>query len=254
MATHLNPSLVGAFTRERLRADILNRGEDSFQHDLQEITEALQADRRHALETARRLQLGALLLMQGEAARLSAFAPRDVRVAALREGAARALEQSELLGDEAAVAAVRVPRVRVTEALLHGRVTDDASRPAGPLTVTLVDAQGKPVEGVEPVEADSAGYYALVVPAEVASTLPEEGRYTVSLGHGEDRVAPHLEPQPIAAGVVQLKDVALSDAELKKLKLRLEFPEFRPRAPAPAKGAAPRKGGRHGDAPGDEAQ
>ena len=231
----------------RLRADLLNRGEASFKGDLQEIVEALQADRQQSLEATRQLQLGAQLMLQAEAARLAALTPNDPRIAGLRAGAARALEQSQLLANEAALAAVRVPLVRKTEALLHGRVTDDANRPAGPVTVTLVDANGKPVDGVAPVEADSAGYYALVVPAEVAAKLPADARYAVALQHGAERVDPHFEPQPLKAGAVHLQDVTLSEDELKKLKVRSEFPELRPRSAPAGKASAPRKSPRRAE-------
>lgn len=255
MATNLSDSFHTPYRPERLRADVLNRGEATFKSDLQEIVEALQADRRQSLDGTRRLHLAAQLLLQGEAARLAALAPDDNRIAALREGAARAIEQSQFLADEVALAGVRIPMVRKTEALLHGRVTDDANRPAGPVTVTLVAADGQPVDGVAPVEADSAGYYALLVPAEVAARLPADGRYAVSLQHGAERIAPRFEPQPLKAGAVRLQDVTLTDEELKKLKVRDEFPELRPRKGPAAKAPAPRKtprrgeGGTHGHEP-----
>lgn len=244
MATNPSDGIHGLYQPERLRADLLNRGEASFKGDLQEIVEALQSDRQQSLEVVRHLHLGAQLLLQGEAARLAARAPDDPRIAALRAGAARAIDQSQLLADEATLASVRIPLVRKTEALLHGRVTDDANRPAGPLTVTLVDEVGKPVEGVAPVEADSAGYYALVVPADVASRLPAAGRYAVALQHGAERLAPRFEPQPLKAGAVHLEDVTLSEEDLRKLKVRAEFPELRPRQAPPAKAPAARKGPR----------
>ncbi len=249
MATNPSADIHHIYRPERLRTNLANRGEATFKGDLQEIVEALQADRRQSLEATRRMHLAAQLLLQGEAARLAAFAPDDLRVAALRAGAARAVEQSQFLADEAALAAVRIPMVRKTEALMHGRVTDDANRPAGPVTVTLVDAAGKPVEGVAPVAADSAGYYALVVPAEVAARLPQDARYAVAVQHGAERIAPRFEAQPLKAGAVHLQDVALTDEQLKKLKVRSEFPELRPReadhAKPPGKAAAPRKAARH---------
>ncbi len=224
MATRFQTPPRAAFTPEALSVDLLNRGEPSFRHDLQELTEAIQADRRIALEQARQLQLAAQLLLQDEAARLGRLDPQDLRIAALAEGASRAQAQATQLQQEARLAAVRVPMVRKTEALLHGRVTDEAGEPAGPLTVTLVDAHGGAVEGVAPVEADAAGYYALVVPAEVASHLPAEGRYAVSLAHGGTHLAPPVEPQPLSAGVVGFQPLALDAAALRRLHLREAFP------------------------------
>lgn len=238
MATNLSDNLHTLYRPERLRTEVLNRGEATFKSDLQEIVEALQADRQQSLEGTRRMHLAAQLLLQGEAARLAAFSPHDPRIAALREGAARAIEQSQLLDHEVALAGVRIPMVRKTEALMHGRVTDDANLPAGPVTVTLVDDHGKPVEGVAAVEADSAGYYALVVPAEVAARLPAEGRYAVQLAHGAESMAPRFEPQPLKPGEAHLQDITLTDAELRKLKVRSDFPELRPRTATPPRSPA----------------
>lgn len=249
MATNPSADIHTLYRPERLRANLANRGEATFKGDLQEIVEALQADRQQSLDATRHLHLAAQLLLQGEAARLAAFTPGDPRIAALRAGAARAVEQSQFLAEEAALAGVRIPMVRKTEALMHGRVTDDANRPAGPVTVTLVGADGQPVEGVAAVEADSAGYYALIVPAEVAARLPADGRYAVSVQHGAERIAPRFEPQPLKAGAVHLQDLTLTDEELRKLKVRSEFPELRPRAAEPAKAhaktGAPRKATGH---------
>ncbi len=237
MVTRFQTPARAAFAPERAPVDLLNRGEPSFRHDLQELTEAIQADRRIALEQARQLQLAAQLLLQDEAARLGRLDPQDLRAAAMAEGASRARAQATQLQQEARLAAVRVPMVRKTEALLHGRVTDEAGAPAGPLTVTLVDARGEAVEGVAPVEADAAGYYALVVPAEVASHLPAEGRYAVSLAHGGAHLSPPMEPQPLSAGMVGFQPVALDAADLRRLHLREAFPA----APSPAAKAIRKK-------------
>lgn len=255
MATYHLPiagTLDLARDRLSIAIDLLNRGEASFQHDLRELIEALQADRAASLEQARALHLAAQLLLQGEAQRLARRAPDDPRIPALAQGAQRALAQSGQLAREAQRATVRVPLVRQTEALLHGRITDEAQRAAGPVTVRLADADGKPVEGVAPVEADSAGYYALVVPPEVAARLPPQGRFGVSLEAGGKQLMSRLAPQPLQAGVVKLQDVTLSPDELKTLKLRGDFPELRPRHAPAAKAPAPRKGSpRHREEPED---
>lgn len=220
---------AGTLGRQPLTVEVLNRGEESFRHDLQEITEAVQADRAEAVAQARALQLAAQLLLAGEAARLARRAPDDLRVAALAQGAERALAFAGWLEHEATLASVRVPMVKQSEALLHGRVTDDQDRAAGPVLVRLVDAAGRAVEGVAPVEADSAGYYALVVPAEVAAALPADGRYAVALEHGAETTRPMTEPSPLASGVVKLQDIRLGEDELTRLKLRPHVAPVRPR-------------------------
>lgn len=207
----------------RVKIELLNRGEQSFKHDLQEITEGIQADRAAALMQSRELQLAAQLLLQAESARIAGFAPGDLRVAAFAQGAQGALQRAELLDGEASLATVRVPMVKKTEALLHGRITDDLDRAAGPVTVTLVDAGGAAVAGVDPVEVDSAGYYALVVPAEVAAKLLPDSRFSVVVGHGDERIPSKTEPVPLTAGVIEFKAIRLTDKELQQLKLRGSF-------------------------------
>lgn len=254
MVTLANARLRSAFDRERARADLLNRGDASFKDDLQTLTEALQEDRRLALEQVRELHLAARFLMQAEALRLARLDPQDARIAALAQGADRALAQSAQLQQEATVAAVRVPRVKKTEALLHGRLVDDRGRPAAGVTVTLVDDQGQPVPDVAPVEADGAGYYALVVPAPAAARLPPEGRYTVALGRGGEQVRPPLPARPLGAGVVSAGDLVLDEAALEALHLRETLPagtdrpalrKATPSKAAPRKANTPRKRAPH---------
>ena len=218
MAT-LNVNAADLFALQRQKITLLNRGERSFKHDLQEITEGIQADRTAALLHSRELQLAAQLLLQAEAGRIAAFAPGDLRVAAFAGGARGALDRAELLDNEASLASVRVPMVKKTEALLHGRITDELDRAAGPVTVTLVDARGTAVAGVGPVEADSAGYYALIVPAEVAAKLPPDSTFSVLLAHGGERTPSKTEPVLLTAGIVEFKDIRLSEKELQLLKL-----------------------------------
>lgn len=247
MATY-TVSAANLLDAQRLKIEVLNRGDASFKHDLQEITEGVQADRAAALLQSRSLQLSAQLLLQAESARIASIAPDDLRVFAFAQAAQGALERAGLLDDEATLASVRVPRVKKTEALLHGRITDELDRAAGPVTVTLVDAQGAAVTGVAPVEADSAGYYALVVPAEVAAKLPADSRFSVVVGHGDERTPSKTEPVPLTAGVVEFKAVRLTDKELLQLKLR--DGSFSPETPTPVtpvtparpvRAAAPRK-------------
>lgn len=232
---------------ERQKIEILNRGEASFKHDLQEITEGVQADRAAALLQSRELQLAAQLVFQAEAARIARFAPDDLRVAAFTRGGQQALERAEVLEREATLASVRVPMVKKTEALLHGRVTDEQDRAAGPVTVTLVDAHGKAVAGVAPVEADSAGYYALVVPAEVAANLPADSTFAVALAHGEERIPPTTEAISLTAGIVRLQDIRLNENDLQGLKLRTDrFPTEPIRSPKSSTPTPPPRPARKG--------
>ena len=240
MAT-LNVNAADLFALQRQKITLLNRGERSFKHDLQEITEGIQADRTAALLHSRELQLAAQLLLQAEASRIAAFAPGDLRVAAFARGAQGALDRAESLDTEASLASVRVPMVKKTEALLHGRITDERDRAAGPVIVTLVDARGAAVAGVGPVEADSAGYYALVVPADVAAALPTDSRFSVMLGHADQRRQSTLEPVQLAAGLIEFSNIQLNDKELEHLKLRVGIGGAAPTPVKPEKPDAPAK-------------
>jgi hypothetical protein len=224
---------------DRIPIRILNTGEDSFKHDLQQVYEGVQADRAEMLAQVRELQLAAQLLLEAESARIARAAPLDPRAAALAESAALALARAEALEREIDIASIRVPMIRKTEALLHGRITDTADRPAGPVTVTLADDQGKAVPGVAPVETDSAGYYALVVPTDAAASLGEEAKLQVIVaGSGGERIVPESAPIALKPGAVQPHDLKLSEDQLLALKLRTAFETRRP-ARAARKSARP---------------
>ncbi|MGZ5237977.1 MAG: hypothetical protein ACXWCV_16825 [Caldimonas sp.] len=206
---------------ERASIEIVNRGEASFKADLLAIYEGVQADRTAMLAQVRELQLAAQLLLDAESQRIAAFAPDDDRVVALQASGRTILDRVAMLDQEVDVATVRVPLVKKTEALLHGRITDDANRAAGPVTVTLADENGKPVPGVPPVEVDSAGYYALVVPADVAAAVGGDRKLSLLVSNGAERVSAGVAPLTLGAGVVKVQDVQLPDAALDTLKLRL---------------------------------
>ena len=206
---------------ERPPIEIVNRGEASFKADLLEVFEGVQADRTAMLAQVRELQLAAQLLLDAEAQRIAAFAPDDDRVAALTASGRTILDRVGMLDQEVEVATVRVPMVKKTEALLHGRITDDGNRAVGPVTVTLTDEKGTPVPGVAPVEVDSAGYYALVVPAEVAASVGADRKLSLVVSNGAERVPAGVAPLTLGAGTVKLQDVQLPAAALDTLKLRL---------------------------------
>ncbi|NML16836.1 hypothetical protein [Azohydromonas caseinilytica] len=240
MATYtiVKPGRLGL---SAVRAELLNRGPDSFGQDLQEISAALKADGEEALAQARELLQAAQLLLREEQQRLVALAPGDLRAAALDRAATLTLRHVQALRQLSARAAIRPPRVQRGEALLHGRVTDELDRAAGPLTVTLADARGRPVPDIAPATVDATGYYALVVPAEVVARLGAEARLSLVLSHGEDKVTPKLEPVALAGGV-RVVDVKLDPAALGKLRLRpaADTPA-RPRPPAQPPATPPRK-------------
>lgn len=201
--------------------NILNLGIDSAKHDTQELFEANQAERSHLLASVRDLQLATRLLVQVEARRLAARSPGDLRIKGLIATERTLRERVAVLGTELQVAAIRVPPVSKTDTLVHGRITDDAQRAPGRVTAMLVRADGSALEGVKPVEVDDAGYYAFVIDPATAATLSEQDKLSVVVQRGDLHVAPSATSNfTLKAGTVAVKDVALGDAELRRLQLR----------------------------------
>ena len=214
---------------DRPPIEIINRGETSFKADLLAVYEGIQTDRTAMLAQVRELQLAAQLLLDAEAKRIAVFAPDDDRIAALVASGRTILDRVDMLDQEVDVSTVRMPMVTQTEALLHGRITDDTNRAAGPVTVTLTDENGTPVPGVPPVEVDSAGYYAIVVPADVAAAVGADRKLGLVVSNGAERVPAGVAPLRLGAGTVQAQDVQLPAAALDILKLRLPITVLGPR-------------------------
>ena len=206
---------------DRPPIEIINRGETSFKADLLAVYEGIQTDRTAMLAQVRELQLAAQLLLDAEAKRIAVFAPDDDRIAALVASGRTILDRVDMLDQEVDVSTVRMPMVTQTEALLHGRITDDTNRAAGPVTVTLTDENGTPVPGVPPAEVDSAGYYAIVVPADVATSIGVDRKLSLVVSNGPEHVPAGIAPLTLGAGVVKVQDVQLPAAALDILKLRL---------------------------------
>lgn len=226
---------------------ILNNGIDTAKHDTQEIFEGLQAERSKVITQVRDLQLAARLLMQAEARRLQARNPADARVAALQTAERSTRDRVLVLDTEQEVAAIRVPPVAKTDALIHGRITDDAERAAGRVTVTLVRADGSAVAGVKPVAVDDAGYYAFVIDPATSAALGATEKLSVAVQRGDATVVPAGSAGfTLASGAVAVKDVALNDAELQKLQLRAKVavaaPATAPAGTTKSRAAAPRAG------------
>ncbi len=201
--------------------NLLNTGVDSAKHDIQELVEGLQAERSEALAGLRKLQLATRLLAQAEALRLARRNPADPRLAPLAVLDKTTRERVAVLDVEIEVASIRVPPVRKTETLLHGRVTDDARRAVARLSLVLVGEDGRPVAGVAPVESDAAGYYAFLISPEAAATIGSTARLSVAVQHGDTEVRPKdAAGFTLASGGVAVKDLALDEDALERLKLR----------------------------------
>jgi hypothetical protein len=220
---------------------ILNTGVDTAKHDTQEIFEGLQAERSRVVTQVRDLQLAVRLLLQAEARRLAGRGGIDARVAMFSDIERTVRARVAVLDTEQEVAAIRVPPVAKTDALVHGRITDDAERAAGRVTVTLLRADGSAVPGVKPVTLDDAGYYAFVIDPQTAAALGAGEKLSVAVQRGDSVVVPGSSAGfTLAGGAVAVKDVALNDAELQKLQLRAKVvagTAVRPVAPRAATSA-----------------
>jgi hypothetical protein len=204
--------------------NILNNGFESAKHDTQELFEANQAERSRLLGSVRDLQLATRLLVQAEAQRLAVRSPGDARIGRLVATERTLRDRVAVLGTELEVAAIRVPPVSKTDTLVHGRITDDAQRAPGRVTAMLVRADGSTLEGVRPVEVDEAGYYAFVIDPVAAAKLTEQDKLSVVVQRGDMHVAPTAASNfTLKAGTVAVKDVALGDAELRRLQLRADI-------------------------------
>jgi hypothetical protein len=221
--TFKRDTLFTAALQQRPTISIGNRGATSFKPDLQEVWEGVQADRAEMLDQVRGLQLAAQLLMQGESRRLAALFTDDDRVELLAAAAGRVADRIGVLDEEIGIAGVRVPMVKKTEALLNGRITDGARQAAGLVKVALADERGQLLAGVEPVEVDPSGYYAIIVPADVAASLGPDRKLGLLLMHEEVRVPAPVAPLMVGSGVIQVQDVSLSGELLDRLKLRPVF-------------------------------
>jgi predicted nucleic acid-binding protein len=200
---------------------LLNIGVDSAKHDTQELIEALQAQRSAVLERMRELQLASRLLVQAEAQRLARRDASDARIASLAKAERVTRDRVALLDTEIEVAAIRVPPATKTDALVHGRITDELRRGAGGVTVRLVRADGSPVAGVQPAAVDASGYYAFVLDPQAVATIRPDEKLSVVVQRDDSAVVPAAAAGfTLAAGTVAVKDVALNDAELQRLRLR----------------------------------
>lgn len=200
---------------------LINHGITSAKHDLQELIEGAQVQRSASLDHLRSLQLASQLLVQREAQRLAQRNPGDARIARLSEIDRKLRERVTVLDTEREVAAIRVPPVTKTGALIHGRVTDGAQRSAGKVQAVLTQANGKPVEGVRAVNIDESGYYAFVLDEKQAAALGDGAKLQVVLHGADAKLVPASTADIVLkAGTVAAKDVVLSDKEISALNLR----------------------------------
>jgi hypothetical protein len=203
---------------------IINNGNASFKSDVENLFETLQEHRSEALALTRDLMLSARVLVLAEAHRLEAgdAGQLDPRAARLRAAGDLMVRRSAALEVEQQIAAIRTPPVTKTETLLQGRVTDESAKAAGRVTVTLIDEKGTPVAGVEPVEADDAGYYAFVLQPQQVEAIGATRQLTLLVGTEGGKLVPTAAtPFTLASGKIRVGETRLQTAELEKLQLRV---------------------------------
>jgi hypothetical protein len=203
---------------------IINRGNASFKGDVENLFETLQAQRADWLVLTRETMLAARLLALAEARRLETGegGKDDPRAARLRAAGDAMARRSAALVVEQQIATIRTPPVTKTETLLQGRVTDESAKAAGRVTVTLIDEKGTPVAGVEPVEADDAGYYAFVLQPQQVEAIGATRQLTLLVGTQGGKLVPAAAtPFTLASGKIRVGETRLQTAELEKLQLRV---------------------------------
>lgn len=230
---------------------IINRGSASFKGDVENLFELVQAHRGEWLAVARETLLAARVLALAEAKRLEAGDGKDARATGLRAAGDLMAQRGALLEVEAQIAAIRTPPVTKTETLLQGRITDESSKSAGRVTVTLVDEKGAAAANVAPVEVDDAGYYAFVLQPAQVEAIGATRQLTLLVSTQAGKLVPAAaQPFTLASGKLSVGETKLQEAELVKLGLRLRTATrtaVKPAAPASAPASASRGAKKKGE-------
>ena len=202
---------------------IRNTGSDSFDDDVAAMHEDLQQQRSGVLDTMVDIHVGLGLLAGVEADRLAQkHGADDPRVQLLRDRSEAAAARVNALSVEQEIAAVRTPPPPSTGAVIQGRITDVTQRAAGRVSVQLIDEKGQPVAGVQPIDADDSGYFAFQLKPDTVKAIGTSTKLSVLVRAGDTQLVPSAaKPVTIAPGATVLQEVALSTAELERLRLRM---------------------------------
>ena len=181
--------------------NILNEGAESAKQDLLGIVDQLQERRAEATAEFEQLVLARRALLALESRRLAKrLGPEASRVKHLAARLELYGEIANQLVVEEEIAHVRTPRVAAEDVVVQGRMMTEDQRGVAGATLQLVDAQGKPVAEVPPVETDDAGYYAFVMTPEVAKTVAAAGTVSVAVGLEKPVVPEGVKPIAVAPG------------------------------------------------------
>ena len=206
-------------------AIISNTGQKTYKSDLQGAFETLQVQRSDLLGMVLDAQLASRLLVVEEARRLrSDVNPDDPRVKQYTNTSTNMLQRVAALEVEIQIANIRVPPVTKTETLLQGRITDEASKAAAHVQVTLIDEAGAPVAGVAPATTDASGYYAFILKPAQLDAIGANRKLTLQIGSDSGKLVPQgTKPFSLTAGQMTTSEIRLHASELDKLQLRSAF-------------------------------
>jgi hypothetical protein len=196
---------------------------EEFQNASTQVLEGLQQQRSFLLATVANIH-GALGLLAGiEADRLAQkYGDDHERVQLLRDRGAAAAARVDALAVEQEIAAVRTPAPAAKGVLIQGRITDTMRRAAGSVSVQLTDQKGQSLPGVDAVEADDSGYFAIELSPEVVKATGTDTKLVLLLSNVDAQLVPAaFKPISIAQGADEIQDVTLNRAELERLRLRM---------------------------------
>ena len=181
--------------------NILNYGTDSAKQDLLGIVDQLQDRRADGTAELGQVVLLRRALMAHESFRLEKrLGPDASRVQYLAARIDQHGAVATQLAVEEEIARVRTPRVDAQDAVVQGRMMSDDQRGLAGATVRLVDAQGKAVAGVDPVQTDASGYYVFVMNPQVAKMVTAAGPVSVAVGEDKPVVPEGAKPIVVASG------------------------------------------------------
>jgi hypothetical protein len=198
-----------------------------FQTAATQVLEGLQLQRSLLLATVADVH-GALGLLAGiEADRLAQkYGADDERVQLLRDRGEAAAARVDALAVEQEIAAVRTPAPAAKGVLIQGRITDTMRRAAGSVSVQLTDQKGQPLQGVDAVEADDSGYFAIELSPEVVKATGSDTKLVLLLSNVDAQLVPAaFKPISIEQGASEIQDVTLNRTELERLRLRMAAAE-----------------------------
>ncbi len=208
---------------------------DKRDQDLKNAFNQLVGDSLDALNDFINVQTMAYTLFQHEAKRLSRQLGKEhPRVKQLEENTKNSLTVIQGLRVELETSKIRTPDVPEEGALVHGRVTDSASRGIPGLSICAEDEKGKPLRVFGCAETNASGYYAIPIDHNTIEKLKNIDVY-LTVGTTPDKVI-HREKKPLA---LKPNSQLIKNITLDRNTLR---PTEQAKPPSPKKSATKKPG------------